>query len=278
MTTGVEDWILWSGTIGLESSIADRIRAASAAGCTTISVSPLDVVRAEVSGESRAALGARIRDAGLGIIMDPVMNWYSGIPSATSRFGRFSTAESLSMCEQVGVTSMSLIAQREGDTSTDAMVEPFAELCDAAASFGADVHLEFIPMTEVPDLVSAWEISRQADRPNGGILVDSWHFFRGSADLELLADIPGHRILAVQLDDAAEHVHGSLWDDTRERLMPGDGSFDLVGLVRVLADIGGLTRVGPEVISTATAAMDPVEAAKRAMERVRTLVTEASTE
>lgn len=278
MATGGEDWILWSGTIGLESPVAERIRAASAAGCTTISVSPLDVARAEASGESPAALGARIRGAGLGIVMDPVMNWYGGIPSSTSRFGRFSTAESLRMCKELEVTSISLIAQREGDTSTDAMVEPFAEVCDTAASFGADVHLEFIPMTEVPDLASAWEITRQADRPNGGILVDSWHFFRGNADVDLLATIPGDRILAVQLDDAAEHVHGSLWDDTRERLMPGDGSFDLRRLVQVLAGIGGLTRVGPEVISTETAAMDPVEAAKRAMERVRTLVKEASTE
>lgn len=275
MATDVEDAILWSGTIGLESPIDDRIRAAEANGYTSISVSPLDVARLAQTGGSAGTLGDRIRDAGLGVIMDPVMNWYGGVSSSTSRFGRFGTEQSLSWCADLGVTSLSLIAQREGSTPVEAMVEPFTRVCDAAAGFGADVHLEFIPMTEVPDVAAAWEIVRQADRSNGGILVDSWHFFRGTPDLELLATIPGERILAVQLDDAHEQVQGSLWDDTRERLMPGEGAFDLVALVRLLDGLGALRRVGPEVLSARTLVMDPVEAARIGKAAVAALISKA---
>lgn len=270
----VGDWILWAGTLGLESPIDDRIRAAHATGCTSISLSPVDVERAQREGDSATALGRRIRGEGLGLVMDPVMNWYGGIPAATSRFGRFSADESLRMCADLEVSSISVLAQREGSTQAAQMVEPFSRFCDAAAQFAADVHLEFIPMTEVPDLATAWEVVKLADRSNGGILVDSWHFFRGNPDLDLLATVPGERILAVQLDDARAEVQGSLWDDTRERLMPGEGSFDLVGLLTVLAGIGGLRRVGPEVISSATASMDPIETATLAMDSVRTLISE----
>ncbi len=110
-------------------------------------------------------------------------------------------------------------------------------------------------MTPITDVATAWKIVRDADRPNGGILFDTWHFFRGSADFDALEAVPGERILAVQVDDAHAEVTGSLWDDTQQRLLPGDGSFDLPRVLRTLGRIGGLRFVGPEVISPVTAAM-----------------------
>ena len=64
-------WILWAGTLGLESAVPDRIAAAVACGYSRISVSPLDVARSEEAGTSAVELGRRIRDAGLGIVVDP---------------------------------------------------------------------------------------------------------------------------------------------------------------------------------------------------------------
>ena len=49
---------------------------------------------------------------------------------------------------------------------------------------------------------------RYADRANGGIVFDTWHFFRGDPDFDLLATVPGDRIYCVQIDDAAaNHAH-----------------------------------------------------------------------
>ena len=76
------DWVLWSGTIGLESPIPGRIEAARATGFSRLSVSPLDVARAQEQGTSAAELGRQLRDAGLEIVLDPVMNWYGGAPRA----------------------------------------------------------------------------------------------------------------------------------------------------------------------------------------------------
>ena len=115
----------------------------------------------------------------------------------------------------------------EADVPVEAMAGPFAELCDRAADVGAQVHLEFMPISCVATLREAWTIVRDADRANGGIVFDTWHFFRGDPDFELLATVPGDRIYCVQIDDAAAEPRASLRDDTNNRLLPGDGDLDL---------------------------------------------------
>src|SRR5829696_7339586 len=252
-------WVLWSGTIGLESAIRGRIEAARANGFSRLSLSPLDVARAEEQGTSAAELGRSIRDAGLEIVLDPVMNWYGGAPRADSRFARFPLDEALAMAEALRVVSITLIGQATSDLPLDEVARPFRGVCDRAAAFGAQVHLEFIPMTAIPDLASAWAIVQGADRPNGGILFDTWHFFRGDPDFAVLEGVPGERIFAVQIDDAAAEVRGTMREDTQNRLLPGDGDLDLPRAVRALDRIGALRWVGPEVISPVLEAMPPVE-------------------
>ena len=110
---------------------------------------------------------------------------------------------------------------------------------------------------------------------NGGLTFDTWHFFRSDPDFGLLERIPGQRIFAVQLDDAAAEVRGTLWEDTLHRLLPGDGVFDLPRVVQVLARTGALTLVGPEVISPEMGGRPSADAADLARQRVELLLTRA---
>jgi sugar phosphate isomerase/epimerase len=265
-------WVLWAGTVGYESPLEERVAVAAAAGYDMVSIGPPDVERAQVAGIAPRELGRRIRDSGLEIVMDPVMHWYGGVPRATSRFARFSFEESMAMCETVGVNAVSVIGQTSSDVDAAGMATHFAALCDRAAGFGAVVQLEFIPMTEIADLATAWAIVRAADRPNGGVLVDTWHFFRGNPDLALLASIPGDRIFSVQVDDAGPVGNDDLWQDTRHRLLPGDGQFDLDAVLGVLSRTGGLSYVGPEVLSPTLEAMPMLDAATLAGARTRAAI------
>ncbi|WP_409329678.1 sugar phosphate isomerase/epimerase family protein [Trujillonella humicola] len=272
-TAALDDigWVLWSGTVGLESPIPPRLEAARAGGYTRLSVSTLDVARAAEAGTPPAELGRRIRDAGLEVVLDPVMNWYDG-PPRSSRFARFGVEEALTMAEQLQAVTITFVGQASSHLTPEEIAGPFGAACDRIAGFGAQAHLEFIPMTAIPDLSTAWSVVRAADRPNGGLLFDTWHFYRGDPDFDVLAEVPGERVLAVQIDDAAAEVHGTLDQDTQNRLLPGDGALDLERAVRELDRIGALRWVGPEVISPATAAMPAVEAARVAGDRVRELI------
>src|SRR5262249_61387056 len=69
--------------------------------------------------------------------------------------------------------------------------ESCARLCDRAREHGLLVHLEFLPWAGIPDLAMACEIVRGAARPNGGLLVDSWHLFRSGGEGPGLRAVPG---------------------------------------------------------------------------------------
>jgi sugar phosphate isomerase/epimerase len=269
------DWILWSGTVGLEKPIPGRVEAAVAAEFTSISVSPLDIHQAEQAGTPAKEVGRFIRDRGLRIIVDPVMNWHPFSGSSGSRFSAFSAEQSLRWVEALGAVSLTAVAMNDSDVPVVALGELFGRLCDRAADVGAQVHLEFMPISCVATLRAAWNIVRDADRTNGGIAFDTWHFFRSDPDYDLLATVPGERIFCVQIDDAAAAPRASLREDTRNRLLPGDGDLDLARVVRALAESDALRWVGPEVISPMLEAMPEVEAAQLAGRKTRELVATA---
>ncbi len=269
-------WVLWSGTIGLDSPVPARIEAALAGGYDRMTIGPPDVARAASGGVSWEALGRSARDVGLGIVMDPVMGWYNDEPPP-GPYAPFRLDEMLRMCEALQVTSISVLGPfREDEATPDELVRRFAVLCDRAADIGAQVQLEFMPMTTISDVASAWAIVESADRDNGGLVFDTWHFFRGTPDFGDLDRVPGDRIFAVQIADAPAQLQGTLADDTFHRMLPGDGDLDLTGVVRALDRMGGLRWVGPEVISPLTASMPPVDAARLAGDRVRQLLAAAS--
>jgi sugar phosphate isomerase/epimerase len=269
---GPDGYTLWAGTVGFTSPLAERFAAAAATGCREATLSPPDVLRAAEDGTTAAEIGRQARDLGLDLVVDPVMNWYPDREPSPSRFAGVSTDDALRICEALGVTSLSAIATASSDVPVPDLAGYFGRLCDRAAGFGARVHLEFIPFTIVRTLPIAWDLVRAADRPNGGLVFDTWHFFRGEPDFEVLAGIPGDRIFQVQLDDAPAVPSGPLREETQRRLLPGDGALDLVAAIRALDRIGGLRRVGPEVISPDLAALPMLDAATLAMDRTRAIV------
>jgi sugar phosphate isomerase/epimerase len=269
---GPDGYTLWAGTVGFTSPLAERFAAAAATGCREATLSPPDVLRAAQDGTAAAEIGRQARDLGLDLVVDPVMNWYPDREPSPSRFAGVSTDDALRICEALGVTSLSAIATASSDVPVPDLAGYFGRVCDRAAGFGARVHLEFIPFTIVRTLRIAWDLVRAADRPNGGLVFDTWHFFRGEPDFEVLAGIPGDRIFHVQLDDAPAVPSGPLREETQHRLLPGDGALDLVAAIRALDRIGGLRRVGPEVISPDLAALSVLDAATLAMDRTRAMV------
>ncbi len=274
MTVADIGWVLWAATIGLDSPIATRVEAARAAGCTRVSLSAPDVVRLAAQGTSPDELGRQLRESGLAVVMDPVMNWYGGT-SVRGPFGESTLEDELRIAEALQVVSMTAIGPFGPDeVPAGDLPALFGRFCDRAADLGAQVQFEFMPFSAIADLATAWDIVDAADRGNGGIMFDTWHFFRGHADFPTLERVPGERILAVQVSDAARAVQGSLGEDTYHRLLPGDGSFDLPRVLGILDRIGGLRWVGAEVLSPETAAMDASDAACLATGRIRDLIVE----
>lgn len=253
--------VLWQASLR-PTTVAERVAVAATAGFTGVSVSPTD---APDPGQAEE-MARRARDQGVALVtLDTIIEWYPhDPPKRPVGSSDFDVETVLALADGFGVRSVGALAPYPSPAGVDELAESFARLCDQAAGHGLKVHLEFTPFPPVPDLASGWEIVRRAGRPNGGILFDTWHFFRSDPDFDVLGSIPGERIMAVQLSDGGPGFHESLLKDTfRHRELPGDGSFDLVAVVDLLDRIGGLNMVGPEVLKEELFALDPAETAVR---------------
>lgn len=117
-------------------------------------------------------------------------------------------------------------------------VDKFAALCDLGAPLGLVMNLEPMPWTHAPSLKVAARLVESAGRANGGLLVDTLHFFRGDSVPADIAAVPPSRFRYFQLCDAPRERprdnDGLLQQARSARLMPGDGDIDLVAIVRAL--------------------------------------------
>jgi sugar phosphate isomerase/epimerase len=153
-----------------------------------------------------------------------------------------------------GLTDRLRVAQLGGFTHITVFPAAFAE---RARRHGLVTTLEFMPVSGIRDLELAWQIVRPSLRPDTGICFDSWHFFRGTPDMTLLRGLPGGAITEVQMSDASREVVGDLLNDLlHHRLPPGQGDFDLVGVVSALKATKNYRSVGPEMFSDAIDALD----------------------
>ena len=264
------DLVLCTGT-AQHVPLLERLAPARANGYTGVSVQPHEVARLRAAGTSDAELRSRVADAGLAIAeLDAIITWLPGhapppsFPTELARMLQGCTPEQLvPIAASIGARSLTVVEFYGAKPGLDAAAESFAGICDLAAPHGLLVHLEFLPWAGIPDLKSGAEIVRRAGRSNGGLLIDSWHLFRSGSTLEELAKLPGGCVLAVQLNDAPARAEADLSDETQHRrLLPGEGSFDLVGLIRTLDRIGSRAPLGVEIFSDALAAQ-PIEAVAR---------------
>jgi len=252
------DLVLWAGTVR-RASLVERVAAASATGYSALSLSPHDYRTARAAGLCDSDIRSVVADAGLRInCYDPYTRWLprwdppDHAPAEVLAFLGTEEPEFFRAAEAVGASSMTVFEPFGVRWPPEVLASSLAAVCERAQSSGLRVNVEFIPFLGIPDLATAWQAVRMSGAPNAGIVLDTWHFFRGWPDHDLLASIPGQRIGAVQVSDAARIPREPLeFECLHHRLPAMQGGFPLATVLAVLQQIGGLHDVGPEIFSDA---------------------------
>lgn len=136
-----------------------------------------------------------------------------------------------------------------GDLDVGLMRDSFAILCDKAAEFNVDVAIEFLPFAAVNTIDKALAITSDV-RPNGGIMIDTWHVARGGMEFSEISKIPLELIKGVELDDADLELVGDVVNDsTHHRKCCGEGELDVPAFVQAVLDQGYRGPWGVELIS-----------------------------
>jgi sugar phosphate isomerase/epimerase len=162
----------------------------------------------------------------------------------------------------------------------DELLETFQWLCDRCAEHGMRVGIEFMDLPAVSAIHSVREalaFTERAQRANGGLCVDTYHFVRGPNEWSDLEAVPGEAVMVIQFSDGAVPRKGSDYiDDTLHwRLPPGEGDFDLIHFVRTLDAAGSRAPWSVEVLGDEMRALPPAEAAQRMASGARSVLAAA---
>ena len=158
-----------------------------------------------------------------------------------------------------------LVANTLGEKGYDqALVrENFGEICKVASKYGVKIAIEYLPWTSMDTVKKAWDIVRIVNHANGGIVLDTFHYFKGHPSQKELYEVPIEKIFIVHLDDV-EDVETDLVTLTRKhRLPPGEGIFVFDEVLEYLFAKGYEGYYSLEILNKNHPLQDPVELATR---------------
>lgn len=121
------------------------------------------------------------------------------------------------------------------DPDRHRLLDNLAALADLAAGHGLTVEIEFVPWLAVATLPEARAIVESLGRDDVGIALDALHFQRSRGRLADVSETSASMFRYAHLCDApgtwSDDPESLLHAAVHERLCPGDGDIDLVGLI-----------------------------------------------
>ncbi|CAB4952865.1 MAG: TIM barrel protein [Actinobacteria bacterium] len=180
----------------------------------------------------------------------------------------------LRMADALGLPCVQAVGTFDDRSVGPEVADAFGALCDRAAPHGLRVALEFVPYTSIPDLSVASGVVSAAGRANGGLCIDSWHFFRGGGSVADLANVDPASTFMIQVNDGPliPTDENRMNDAVSNRRCPGEGDFDLMGFLGGLWAAGVNVPLSVEVFSTELERSPTREAARRAASGTRAVV------
>lgn len=227
-----EELILSHFSLAPMHPIEERVRLAAANGFAGIGLYVGQYIELENLGLATGYLSELLEESGVCLAEIEVIGGLGVDGSGGEKAARFESA-AWRMADRFGCRYLQVIGPA-GDRESAARA--FGALCDRAADHGLVLGLEFLPFNDVYSAADALRIVQDAGRSNGGVCIDIWHHERGARDIDMLRDVPGELITGVQMNDGplVPEIDDYYTDCLANRRAPGDGEFDIAGLVEML--------------------------------------------
>lgn len=177
------------------------------------------------------------------------------------------------LAERLHPDRLQAIGPYEG--TLDDAAQRAGRVADRFAAWGVEVVLEPLPFTNMKTPADAAAIILRADRPNLSMCLDIWHLYRNELPLSHLDGLWPY-ISTVQFNDGA--IVSEFPDDLREdcllnRRVPGEGEFDLVGLIRARNAHRPDSTFSIEVINTTLRTQDAALSAQQIADGLDSVLT-----
>lgn len=248
-----------------------QITLAREAGFRQIGLWLQDVETATAQGKSLAEIKAHLDACNLRVAefcflggwMDADAAHFPGVLERTRHICEVS--------RQLGCETVVTVPALEAGWLKDA-AERFRQVCQAAAESSVRIALEFPGVAaEVKDLRSARDLVSAAACPNGGLVIDTFHFFLGGSKLADFEGLAPEQIFLVHVSDAMNLPTEKLRIPHDNRTFPGEGIINFVPIFRELARRGYNGAISLEIWNRELHQSDPAQAAKQGWESLQRL-------
>ena len=262
---------LCTGTLG-RGPWDEKARAASAAGFARLSIYGWEHRKLRERGWDDAAIVHLLEELSL------LVAEYDGVVMTMRSPGGAENA--VAAAAALGARSITVLEHSDwqpGEHLNQA-ASTLAEIADQAAEHGILALIEPFAWSPLDDHRVAARIVERAGRPNAGLLLDTWHLWRGPERGQLDPAIDPAMIRAIQVGDTGPDPAGTPTPDEiayeciHHRLMPGDGHGNIAGMMAEFAKRGVDAPMAIEVFSDELNALESGVVARRSMacfERLR---------
>ncbi|MDX3612919.1 sugar phosphate isomerase/epimerase and 4-hydroxyphenylpyruvate domain-containing protein [Streptomyces europaeiscabiei] len=218
-------------TVSLSGSLTEKLTAAARAGFDGVEIFENDLLASPLAPEE---VRARCADLGLSVDLYQPMRDIEAVPAEVFERNLRRARHKFEVMGRLGCDTVLVCSS----------VHPLAEDDDALAAshlhrlaclaeeFGIRVAYEALAWgRHVSTYDHAWRIVEAAGHPALGTCLDSFHILARGSDPKGIEDIPGERIFFLQLADAPLMAMDVLQWSRHYRCFPGQGGFDVTGLV-----------------------------------------------
>ncbi|MBW8739513.1 MAG: sugar phosphate isomerase/epimerase and 4-hydroxyphenylpyruvate domain-containing protein [Streptomyces turgidiscabies] len=225
-------------TVSLSGSLTGKLTAASRAGFDGVEIFENDLLASPLTPEE---IRARCADLGLTIDLYQPMRDIEAVPEDEFARNLRRARHKFELMRRLGTDTV-LVCSSVSPLALDddaLAAAQLSRLADLAREFGVRVAYEALAWgRHVSTYDHAWSIVEAAGHPALGTCLDSFHILSRGSDPKGIEDIPGEKIFFLQLADAPLLAMDVLQWSRHYRCFPGQGGFDIAGLLRHVVRAG----------------------------------------
>jgi 4-hydroxyphenylpyruvate dioxygenase len=180
----------------------------------------------------------------------------------------------LELCQEFAIPTLLVsadFAEPVDPTALERAVVSLKQAAQWAAAFNVRLGLEFRGHASFcASLDTALALITQCEEPNVGVCFDVFHYYTGPSKFEDLARLTPQTLAHVQLCDLAGTPRELATD--ADRVLPGDGDFELARIIQMLRTIGYDGWVSLELFNPTLWKAKPVQVAEIGITALRKLL------
>ncbi|WP_166360393.1 3-dehydroshikimate dehydratase QuiC [Pseudomonas akapageensis] len=225
-------------TVSLSGTLPEKLEAIAAAGFDGVEIFENDLLYYDGSPRE---IRQRCADLGIAITLFQPFRDFEGCPRNRLSRNLERAERKFDLMQELGTDLVLVCSNASGDSLGDrqVLVDDLRLLAEHAGQRGLRIGYEALAWgRHVNTYQQVWDIVRQADHPNLGMILDSFHTLSLKGDPSAIREIPGDKIFFVQMADAPILAMDVLEWSRHFRCFPGQGEFDLPGFLAPIIQTG----------------------------------------